>query len=442
MNDRAADEEVKNRRALPKRKLFDAVFMLGFLCCLIPGPFPNLTGAASAALLICVAVSFFDENFFLYMALFMYLRYRLLIGGTPAYRVYSYLLALRFLIDLPKIKFKAAYIFAITVFILHSVFATAAFTGLRMGLNVIVDCGMVYVFVCRVFPDKRLMRKFIFAFLLGGIASGIYGRTNDAFTKEINIRGAGARKVSRSFGALSDSNFAGLFYTLCVMCTIAIKGTPKWLKAVFLAFFGVMLLQTASLSALITFAGLLIFYVILKYRGKSLFILTLVFAGAAVLSATLSAIPQLWRIDAVAGLLIRINEKLAYVTMGRLDLLTTGRSSIWETAASIFEGKSFWGKMIGGSVITTAYIEESLMIACHNTYLQGLLNFGALGSLLIFIPFFAVFFYRFTRHLLTEPGDEYEDMRIIQLIFTFSFLFFGMTVDFFIDWAYMFLYFI
>jgi len=426
-----------------KRKIFDGVFLLGFICCLIPGPFPALSSIASLLLLVCIAASFFDENFYLYMALFIYLRYRLLVGDTPVFRLYSYLVVLRFLIDIPKTKFRIIHLPALLVFFLHSIFATGKFESIRIGLNVIVDCALVYIVLLKLLADNNLMRKFIFAFMLGGVASGIYGWTNDEFTKEINIRGAGAQKVSRNFGALSDANFAGLFYSLCIICTLLIGKVPLWLRGIFLALFGVMLLETASLSALLILGVLSVLLIILKYRAKSFFILTFMFVGGVIGIAILLSIPQFREIDAIAGLIIRITEKLSYIPRGRWDLLTTDRSAIWGEAFGIFASKSWWGKLIGGSVITVMVIDYSIIsIACHNSYLQSILNFGILGTLVIYIPLFTIFAYRIFRHFCTKPGYEGDDIHILQLIFNFGFIAFGVSVDFFIDWPFMLLYFI
>ena len=57
--------ECTDKSAILKRKIFDIIFLFGFLCCLIPGPLPPLTSVASLLLLACIAVSFFDENFYL-----------------------------------------------------------------------------------------------------------------------------------------------------------------------------------------------------------------------------------------------------------------------------------------------------------------------------------------------------------------------------------------
>lgn len=434
---------IPDKKRDKKRLFYDCVFAAGYLFSLIPGPKPNLSSVASILLLACIAISFFDENFYLYTAIFIYLRYRILLGDSPAFRLYSYLVVLKFLIEMPKTKFRAAYFPALFVFFMHSIFATGRFENMRIGLNVIVDVVLIYIVLLKVLENDNLMRKFILVFMLGGVASGIYGWTNSDFTKDINISGAGAQTVSRNFGALSDANFAGLFYSLCIVCTIVLKNLKLWARGIFLALFAIMLLQTASLSALLITGVLTVFYIILKFRKKSILILSAAFFLFVIAIAVILAVPQLREIPAISGLIIRITEKLSYIPRGRWDLLTTDRSAIWGEAIGIFNNKELWGKLIGGSVITVMVIDKSIIsIACHNSYIQSILNFGIIGTLTVYLPLLGVFLYRLFKHFSTPPGYRTEDIKMLQLIFTFAFIIFGFTVDFFIDWTFMMLYFI
>ena len=433
----------EDRKKVLKRNFFDVVYLVGFLCSIIPGPLPAFSSVASLMLLACIAICFFDENFYLYMALFIYLRYRLLLGDTPAYRLYSYLVVVKFVLELKNIKFRISYLPALLVFLMHSLFATGRFESIRVGLNVIVDCVLVYIVLLKILSDNRLMRKFLFAFMLGGLSSGIFGWTNDEFTKAINISGAGAQTVSRNFGALSDANFAGLFYSLCIVVTVVVKNISWWVKAIFLVLFAIMVLQTASLSALLILFTLMVLYIILKFRGKSVIILSLGLLAFLVVVSVILAVPQLREIDAIAGLIIRVKEKLSYIPRGRWDLLTTDRWDIWQQAIAAFSKKGLWGKLVGGSVVTVMVIDYSIMsIACHNSYLQSILNFGVLGTCIIYIPIFVIFSYRLLLHYSKKSGYEGEDIKIFQLVFSFAFIVFGFTVDFFIDWPFMMLYFI
>ena len=444
VSDTAAPETVSSGKIKKNKKriFFDIVLGLGWLCCLVPGPFPDHVTAASAVLILCIAVSFFDENFYLYAALFIYCRYTMLLGDTPAYRIYSYMIVLRFLLDIRRTKFKMVYFPALFVFFLHSIFAMPALTSLRIGLNVIVDVVLIYIVLLKVSEDANLVRKFIFVFLMGGITSGVYGWTRKDVSVDINVAGAGVHTVNRNFGSLNDSNFAGLFYSLCIICSVVTEKIPVWLKSIFVALFMVMLLQTASLSALLVLSVLLVFYIILKFRVNSVFILLLVFAAIISLIAVIYAVPQLRRLPAISGLIIRITEKLSYLHRGRMDLVTTDRSAIWDNAIRLYMSFPLWRMLIGGKVVTVMAIDFSIVsMACHNSYLQSILNFGVLGALAIYIPLFSVFFFRLNRHFSTPGGYKDEDISMLRLILPFAFMVFGYTVDFFIDWPYVMLYF-
>ena len=43
----------EDKKATIKRNLFDIVYLIGFLCSLIPGPFPHLSSIASLMLFAC-----------------------------------------------------------------------------------------------------------------------------------------------------------------------------------------------------------------------------------------------------------------------------------------------------------------------------------------------------------------------------------------------------
>ncbi|MBQ7901390.1 MAG: hypothetical protein IJ365_05440, partial [Clostridia bacterium] len=119
-----------------RRIFYDVVLLVAWLLCLPAGALPQFNTILSVGLVACVVISFFDDNLYIYAALFMYMRYRMELGSEPAYRIYSYLVALRFLTQLPKMKFRILYLPAIFVFLLHSIFATANVESVRVALNI------------------------------------------------------------------------------------------------------------------------------------------------------------------------------------------------------------------------------------------------------------------------------------------------------------------
>ena len=441
--------QTKNVVEIPRKRnkkqiFFDIVFLIGWVSCLFLGAFPQYTTLLSLVLTLSVVICFFSDNFYLYTALFMFVRYKALIGETPVYRLYSYMMVLKFIWELPKLKIRMIYLPSILVFALHCIFATGNY-NMRLGLNVLVDLIIVYIALMKVLADDKLMRRFFMVFMLGGVTSGVYGWTSEDSYVDINVRGGGNEEVNRNFGSLGDVNFAAMFYVVSIYVAIFLKNVPKWLKYVFIAIFTVLLLQTASLSGLILLVALGVIAIILKFRKNSVIILSAGIFLAVVGLSVLLTVPQFREIKAISGLIIRISEKMRYVFMGRWDLLTTDRANLWAAAYSIFAEKSLWGKLFGGSVITVILIVTSLKAtdwACHQSYLQSLLNFGILGTLIIYMLLFAVTAYRVIQHFLKPAGYDNEDIKILQIIFAFAFIIFGMSVDFFLDWPYLFFYFI
>lgn len=427
-----------------KKELFCTIcFFIGFFSCLPVGAFPQYTTVFSIVLALTMVLCFFDETFFLYSALFMFMRYKMLIGGTPVYRIYSYLVVIRFILDLPKVKMRVTYLPALIVFVFHSMFALSRATSVRVGLNIAVDCIIIYIVLFYILSDDRLFRKYIMAFMLGGLTSGVYGWTNSDMAVDINVRGAGLQKVHRNFGSLGDPNFAGLYYSSCIYASLLLKSVPKWAKAVLVALFAAMILETVSLSAVLSVIAIGIIVLILKFKGKSVFIIAPALLSVAAAVVIALSVPQIRHIKAVSDLIIRVTEKLMYISSGRLDLLTTDRYPIWKTAMQIFLRKDLLGKLFGGTVITVSYIDTTVMsIACHQSLIQAILDFGIIGTMLIYIPLWFVIIYRIITHMKKNSGYEAEDIAIIRIIFALAFIIFGMTVDLFVDWAYLFFYFI
>ena len=376
---------------------------------LIAGAIATGSLLLSGIMVLCFGTSIFSDNFFLYAALFMFMRNKMVIADTTAYRFYSYLLVAKCVWELPRLKIRVAYLPVLFVFAMHCVFAAGQYS-MRIGLNVIVDVVLIYVIVARVKDDPALTRRFLLAFLLGMVLSGIYGFTAaDAF-KDINVSGAGAETVSRNFGSLGDANYAGFFYDAAMLTAFTLRGVPRWVNVFFAGFGLVLLARTASISAFVTLAVLL-------------------------------SIPFFRDLPAVHGILLRLAEKLRYIHMGRWDLLTTDRADLWAAALDLFAGKSVLGKLFGGSVITYMLQGTTILstyMACHQSYIQALLNFGILGTLGVFAPLVFLFVYRMFNHFLRPAGYPNEDLCILQLVYIVLFLLFGLSIDFFIDWTFLF----
>lgn len=420
--------------------IYGGLFLIAFMSCLLLGVFYEYTSYLALVFLVCAAASFFSDYYYLYLAMFMYVRNRAIISTIPAFEIYAYLMILKVLLEHYKLKLRVFYLPVLMILLIHTLFA-ATRVDMAVALKLALYLVVVYLTLSKVLADDSLMRKFLVVFMMGAIVSGIYGYTAADTVKDIRVAGGGAYEVSRNFGILYDANFACLFYIASIYIALFLKGIPKLLKLVLAGFFLLLLLQTSSLSGMITLSVTAVLAIILKFRKKSVFILAAVLLGVFLLLS----IPQVREMEAVAGLLLRLAERLHYIKIGRWDMITTGRTELWEYALELFNSKSLMGKLFGGSVITINLTETtitSFFNACHQSIVQGILNFGIIGTLVIFLSLGSVFLYRVIRHMFRAPGYENEDIKIIQLLISGIYISMSMTIDTFTDWACMLLLFI
>ena len=61
-----------------------------------------------------------------------------------------------------------------------------------------------------------------------------------------------------------------------------------------------------------------------------------------------------------------------------------------------------------------------------------------MGLIAVYLPVVVIFIYRLCNHMLRPSNYENSDIKIIQLMSVFAFLVFGTTVDFFVEWRYLF----
>lgn len=420
--------------------IYSALFLLAFGLCLLLGVFPRYNSYLALLILMCAVASFFGDYYYLYLALFMFVRHRTIISTIPAFELYAYLMLVKFLTEAGKIRIRVPYLPMLSVLLLHTILA-ASQVDLAEALRQLVFLIVMYGSLSKLLADDALMRKFLTAFLMGGIVSWFYGVSVGDAVHEMRVAGSGVYEVTQNFGILTHAAFAATFYNAAIFISLFLKGIPKPLRVVLVGGFFLLLLQTTNMAGLITCCCSFAIATVLKFRKKSVFIL----AGVVVAAAVALSIPQVRQIQTISNILLRIGDALHHLRIGRWDLLTTNRTELWEISLNLFKNKSLAGKLFGGSVITvniTGAKITTFFNACHQSIIQGMLNFGIIGTALIYGSAISAFLYRCIRHLFQKPGYENEDIKIIQILLAGILMSMGMAGDFFSDWAYMLLLFI
>lgn len=177
-------------------------------------------------------------------------------------------------------------------------------------------------------------------------------------------------------GAGADPNFAGLTivvsFLLLLMSTYEIK--TKVVFAVILIF---GLIRTVSLTAIGVFSISIFLYTFIRaFREKQIWGIR-VLSGLTVLIAIAVIIynaADMLGNESLISLRDRIQEAIFQITIGDWNDVNSGRSSILSTGLIYWQSQGLLKQLFGGNGLFV------LGYATHNTYLDMLLRFGAVGA--------------------------------------------------------------
>lgn len=418
---------------------------LMIVSCAAIGTFENTTiGTLIGIFMFLVIMTNWNrDEFYIYSVAFLFFWDQLpLVSGTSLYRAYSYLLLLRFFIDIGKAKFRPQFLPTIMIFLIFCLFA-ASRLSFRKSMNMFADCTLCYLIIIRMRQNPTMMRKLMVMFSLAAICSGIYSLTTDSVL--IYETGIGAQtEIIRYYGTLGDANYAACFYDIAIFMMICVDMKWYFRLPILAALFSFMFMASSITGMLCCVIGLGI-YIILRYKLMGLPMMLLFGIIMFGLFNVMLYVPQVKNIAILSTLSSRLTQAMIDMEIGNTSRLTTGRSQLWSIAWTYFTKQPALNQLIGGNVVTSVLSEEYFLKsvgAVHQSYLQAALNFGIIGAVVIFVTrifqtISDVFCY-FRGTNMPLPGDL---MRAV-ILCVFAFLFFALTIDMFMDWRFLFVYFL
>lgn len=416
------------------------------LLCATRGMLPQLEQIYSLVIILIILLNWKNREFYLYTAVFMFFveQFYLVAGSTPAFRVYSYLAVIRFALDIGKMRFRPQFIPVIIIFVTFCLISATRIDA-RRALSTLVDAVLSYAVVINLRQDGKLLRKFTVVYVCTAICAGLYSLM--AKTVVTYDTGIGVQvTIVRYFGTVGDANFAGLFYDLAFFFALCSDGFKRWyLRVPVLAALLYFIILTASQTALLCLGGGLLLYIILRYRMRGLPIVILVAALMAILLLVLINMPELSETNALYTIVSRIQQSANDFGRGNVDDLTTNRSELWRIALDYFDTLPLYKKLIGGSVVTMIISEEFFLKAVgaiHQTYIQGMFNFGIIGALIVFGTRILQTAADIGCCLQCREKEHPLDVTRCIVMSSYCFLMYALTMDLFMDWRALFLYFL
>ncbi len=418
------------------------MLILACLFCFAVGILPEYSKLFTICLCLIMISLWFHDEFYVLMAVFIFFLDQLYItSGTPLYRLYSYLLLAKIIIQIGQIRFRPQYFPALLVFILFSLFAVGQF-NIRFGFNLVADVLLGFLLVQRLRERKDLFYKLFGMMVFIAVAAGIYAFTSGA-VNELEVGRAYIRSetVTRYFATFGDPNYAGFFFDICIFAVLILRPFHRWyVRIPLLLVLYYFLLATNSMTAVLCNILCLLIYLILCYRKKALIIILVLLIILPLGLMQVEHIQPNSSFDVVNNLIIRVHEQIRYLDTGLFDKLTSDRTVIWQDYWNYFQNQNLVHKLFGGNVIVTMIIEDKFPIACHNVYLQGLLTFGFIGAIIVFLIFIIQMIVDFVTSF--RKNIQHIDIMRLLVIIHVIWIFYGASIDFFLDWRFMFFYFL
>jgi len=221
---------------------------------------------------------------------------------------------------------------------------------------------------------KRMVLTIAYASLISAV-SGYSSIERGAFGEYIERAGL------LGHGSGGDPNIAGLTIVsgLIMLLMINMNSMVKLgIGAVLmLSVFRTVSLTTAAICA----CALFLFFLIKALYLKNIQVIKLIFGliGMCVVIIVLYSNIEVLGVQSITNLKNRIDEAIMQIKIGDWSDVSTGRSDLAQSAIAYFQNQSIVRQLFGGNSL---YV---LVKIPHNTYLQHLLQFGIIGTSLLFI---------------------------------------------------------
>lgn len=405
--------------------------------------FPGLsTIVAIAIAFISLLLITKDEFYLIFVVTLFFYSQLVLPGGLALYRFFNYLLLIKIFFDYKKLSlnyFMLAPFFGIVIYCAVILIPALG----KLGISTLADIILVLLLTGRVLKDKELFRKFCIVFVASALVSGFYGILGrHTFQYAADYReGVWTVYITRYLGSFVDPNYAGFFFNLALFMLFALN-TVNWkVKLPVIALLAYFLIATVSMSSVICFFTTFIIFAFIKWPRKAVPVVLALFLAAGGFYGAAKTIPFLSNIQIVSDLITRVDSQLGFIEEGDTARVTTKRSETWNSYWEYFKTQSLIRKLFGGNIVMASYLEykfqKEMVGFPHQAYIGLLLNIGIIGTVILLLGLLLkVLFY------LLEYFKKREDVYLVLITTTYIWAFFGMGIDFFVDWKFFFFYFL
>lgn len=464
MNELAFAPETQPKRKW-KPQLRDFAMLMVFLLLAVLALRPGWAQIVSLLLTPVLLYLFFFDEFYLLPVVFLFFDTQLLYTSTfTVFRVFTLLYILKFIFGRKKVTFHPVLFPSLIVFALYLAFAmmnadttstinhyiamgqtppSDFYINFKIVIGIVVDFIFLFCLTSVVTADRKLFERLCTLIVVTAILSGIYGYfAGNAMEYFVGYDAGEMATVPRYMGSFNDPNYAGFFFNISIFLTLSLPAFKKlYVKIPVLLVFYYFIIASGSLTAILFHCVAMVVYLIMRYRQKAIIPILAVVVAAALSAAVIATVPALRNLPAVQNLETRLLHQQEVEQEDSENNMASGRGRQWKLYFNYFSDQSWERKLFGGSIITTNILDPDFSQAFdagpHQSYITALLTFGIFGAL-VYVLLFLVKSGMYARKYLKTR----DHLDLILFMFSFAWLFYAATLDFFPDWRFMFFYFL
>lgn len=374
--------------------------------------------ANMAAVLVLLYLTYKDKLLFA-APLFLFFNSSILYYyGVAVADIFFALFILNEIVRRPKIKVKYIHIIFI-IFCVYSLFVVSAFNKM-LSIEIILIYLFV-IFLLQHVSNQKKWDEFAFWYLVGLFAASIYGLSS--WTENMAL---GATR--RYMLAFTDPNYAGMFLSIGFYLVYCKKNISRILKVSLMMAIGIEILLTMSSTAILCNILVLSLLMvdkginIIRNKAYSIKLRTIAAIGIFFLMGMLAVSYIQKNPDTIiADSVDRFVQKVSNIGSGMGDA-TTGRSDIWKEHLLFFENQdSMIKKILGGNFVTDRGVDRQFFkIVSHEVYIDSLLCFGIVGTLIYIGAIIKQLFYKWKNRHCSDMNRQIWCIAVIWLVYSFG----------------------
>lgn len=407
-----------------------------YACCALSGIAPQMI--LSLIVVACVAViCCCGDSISVWPIMIFYYSILGTIFGISVYRIFTilFLVVHCYKIQRPTISYRVlpplvVYIYYLVLVVFNHSIKTMLFSF----IDIICAIFLVYDYLDNEVELNKFFKSYVIVAFLAFL-TGVISRNEMTVMQDY---GGKLLTISRFTATFEDPNYMGFFYTIAIFAIVALKMYRPIIRAIIVVVLYGMILTSMSMTAII--GNVLLWTLFLLIRGnirpKTVIIVVLALFAAIGLYNYGLAHPD---VKLLGDMSLRIQDKMNSLFLKDFDSFSTGRTSLSEVHLKIFSEDNIVRQLFGGRAVNSYFIDvgQGADFSAHNEYIDMLLNVGIIGWVIMYgsVIVSAI------RKVITFR--KHNDCAVLcGTMMNLAWLYYVATLTVFLDFRYMFAYFI